>query len=133
MKVTNPLAVRMELYLESPANPRPRPTSGQNCQAEASSDGCGKNCRLAAHAATANPKSNAELVIARWYGFRPYGIKELARTGIIAMPRGNSTLSAPDDESGNQIRRESIAKPARSAAGMVREPTQEELEATPPG
>ena len=62
---------------------------------------------------------------------RPYGIKELARTGVIAMPRGSSTVSAPDEESGT--RREGIVKPSRSAAGASREPTQEELEATPPG
>jgi len=65
---------------------------------------------------------------------RPYGIKELARTGIIAMPRGSSTVSAPDEEShATGTRREGIAKPARLAAGVAREPTQEELEATPPG
>src|ERR1700735_9087 len=58
MKVANPLAVKIALYLESPANPRPKPTSGQNCQAETSSNGCGKNSRRAAHAATANPKSS---------------------------------------------------------------------------
>jgi len=63
---------------------------------------------------------------------RPYGIKELARTGVIAMPRGSSTVSAPDEESGTG-RREGIVKPSRSATGGTREPTQEELEATPPG
>jgi hypothetical protein len=47
------------------------------------------------------------------------------------MPRGSSTVSAPEEEGG--ARREGIAKPARSLAGMVKEPTQEELEATPPG
>ncbi len=62
---------------------------------------------------------------------RPYGIKELARTGIIAMPRGSSTVSAPEDE--NTSRREGIAKPMARVGGAVREPTQEELEATPPG
>jgi acetolactate synthase I/III small subunit len=62
---------------------------------------------------------------------RPYGIKELARTGIIAMPRGSSTVSAPEDE--HAPRREGLAKPNRSSASMTREPTQEELEATPPG
>jgi hypothetical protein len=64
---------------------------------------------------------------------RPYGIKELARTGVIGMPRGSSTVSAPDEEGGSGGRREAIAKPSRSAAGALREPTQEELEATPPG
>jgi acetolactate synthase-1/3 small subunit len=63
---------------------------------------------------------------------RPYGIKELARTGVIAMPRGSSTVSAPDEEGGGQ-RREGIAKPQRLVPGEKREPTQEELEATPPG
>lgn len=61
---------------------------------------------------------------------RPFGIKELARTGVIAMPRGSSTVSAPEDDS---PRRESLAKPSRSSITTVREPTQEELEATPPG
>jgi hypothetical protein len=64
---------------------------------------------------------------------RPFGIKELARTGVIAMPRGSSTVTAPDEEGGNAGRREGIAKPPRSASGGSREPTQEELEATPPG
>ena len=63
---------------------------------------------------------------------RPYGIKELARTGIIAMPRGSSTVSAPEEE-GQAGRREGIVKPSRSMAGASREPTQEEIEATPPG
>jgi len=62
---------------------------------------------------------------------RPYGIRELARTGVIAMPRGSSTVSAPDEES--TLRREAIYKPTRSGVGEKREPTQEELEATPPG
>ena len=63
---------------------------------------------------------------------RGYGIKEMARTGVIAMPRGSSTVSAPDEE-GSSGRREGIVKPARSSATGSREPTQEELEATPPG
>jgi len=62
---------------------------------------------------------------------RPYGIKELARTGVIAMPRGSSTVSAPEDEAGP--RREGIVKPSTRAGSGSREPTQEELEATPPG
>jgi acetolactate synthase-1/3 small subunit len=62
---------------------------------------------------------------------RAYGIKELARTGVIAMPRGGSTISAPDDDT--HARREAIAKPPRTAGLDKREPTQEELEATPPG
>jgi acetolactate synthase-1/3 small subunit len=63
---------------------------------------------------------------------RPYGIKEMARTGVIAMPRGSSTVSAHEEDT-HALRREGIAKPARTAAGGSREPTQEELEATPPG
>jgi acetolactate synthase I/III small subunit len=62
---------------------------------------------------------------------RPYGIRELARTGVIAMPRGSSTVSAPDEETA--LRREAIYKPSRSALADKREPTQDELEATPPG
>ena len=58
MNVTNPVAVRMALYFDSPAKPRPSPTIGQNRQAEACSAGFGKNRRLAAHDATTNPKSN---------------------------------------------------------------------------
>jgi acetolactate synthase-1/3 small subunit len=63
---------------------------------------------------------------------RPYGIKELARTGIIAMPRGSSTVSAPEEE-GNAVRREGIVKPSSKSLAERREPTQEELESTPPG
>ena len=62
---------------------------------------------------------------------RPYGIKELARTGVIAMPRGNSTVSLSDDDTGS--RREGLARPQRSSGLDKREPTQAELEATPPG
>jgi acetolactate synthase I/III small subunit len=62
---------------------------------------------------------------------RPYGIRELARTGVIAMPRGSSTVSAPDEETA--LRREAIYKPARGPAPDKREPSQEELESTPPG
>ncbi|HVX83829.1 MAG TPA: acetolactate synthase small subunit [Phycisphaerae bacterium] len=62
---------------------------------------------------------------------RAYGIKELARTGVIAMPRGGSTVSAPDDD--GPARREGIARPPRGGSMDKREPTQEELEATPPG
>jgi hypothetical protein len=55
----------------------------------------------------------------------------LARTGVIAMPRGSSTVSGGEDE--NALRREGIYKPARVVAGAVREPSQEELEGIPPG
>ena len=60
---------------------------------------------------------------------RPYGIRELARTGVIAMPRGGSTVSAPADDT---PKREGLAKPGRGSAARY-EPSQEELEATPPG
>jgi len=62
---------------------------------------------------------------------RPYGIREVARTGVIAMPRGSSTVSAPEEDAGP--RREGIARPAKVTPGEKREPTQEELESTPPG
>lgn len=62
---------------------------------------------------------------------RPFGIRELARTGVIAMPRGLSTVTASEEE-GAPARREAITKPAKAAGGK-REPTQAELEATPPG
>ena len=66
---------------------------------------------------------------------RPYGIRELARSGVIAMPRGSSTVSAPDEDGtgGGGAKREGLAKPQRLMPGEKREPTQEELEATPPG
>ena len=56
----------------------------------------------------------------------PTALRQLARTGIIAMPRGSSTVSAPEDE--HAPRREGLAKPNRSSASMTREPTQEELQ-----
>jgi acetolactate synthase I/III small subunit len=62
---------------------------------------------------------------------RPFGIKELARTGVIAMPRGSSTVTSADED-GRPVR-ETIAKPRISHTVTPREPTQEELEATPPG
>lgn len=67
---------------------------------------------------------------------RPYGIKELARTGVIAMPRGSSTVSVPEEEVGGGgvgPKRERIAKPPARTENERREPTQEELESTPPG
>ncbi len=62
---------------------------------------------------------------------RPFGIKELARTGVIAMPRGSSTVTSVDDD--GRPTRETIAKPRISHEVGKREPSQEELEATPPG
>jgi len=58
---------------------------------------------------------------------RPYGIRELARTGVIAMPRGSAAVTPPEEET---PRRE--GKPSRAGAGKY-EPSQAELEATPPG
>jgi len=63
---------------------------------------------------------------------RPYGIKELARTGVIAMPRGSSTVTV-EDENGAGPKREVIAKPSAKSASERRVPSQEELESTPPG
>ena len=61
--------------------------------------------------------------IVRWSGpakveafidlVRPYGIRELARTGVIAMPRGSSTVSAPEDDNAFPARRETLVKPPR--------------------
>ncbi|MEI8196344.1 MAG: acetolactate synthase small subunit [Phycisphaerae bacterium] len=65
---------------------------------------------------------------------RPYGLKEVARTGVIAMPRGSSTVLGDEEVNGvGRGRREPIARPRKLAPGEVREPTQEELENTPPG
>jgi len=65
---------------------------------------------------------------------RPYGIKEVARTGVIAMPRGSSTVSAPEDEMAGPVKREVINKPSNKIVHYdKREPSQEELENTPPG
>ena len=70
---------------------------------------------------------------------RPYGIRELARTGMIAMARGGHAMSlAGDDSDGTGSptaatppMAQSGGRPARVAVKRV--PTQEELEATPPG
>lgn len=72
---------------------------------------------------------------------RPYGVRELARSGVIAMPRGSSTVSAPEDDAPSHQaapsnRREGLAKPGVRTPGVAapkREPSQEELESTPPG
>lgn len=62
---------------------------------------------------------------------RPYGIRELARTGVIAMPRGGATGNGEPDEPRHE--RQLIAKPARSEPAAKREPTAEEMQAIPPG
>ena len=60
---------------------------------------------------------------------RPYGIRELARTGVIAMARG------VQGGSGDEPIMENVPEPSRmvKAAAGKRQPTQAELEATPPG
>ena len=60
---------------------------------------------------------------------RPYGIRELARTGVIAMARG------VQGGSGDEQTMENTPEPSRmvKAAAGKRQPTQAELEATPPG
>ncbi len=60
---------------------------------------------------------------------RPYGIRELARTGVIAMARG------VQGGSGDEQTMENAPEPSRmvKAAAGKRQPTQAELEATPPG
>ncbi len=72
---------------------------------------------------------------------RPYGIRELARTGMIAMARGGHAMSlVGEDGDGTSASAPSGTvpplaqaggRPVRAAAGRM--PTQEELEATPPG
>ena len=59
---------------------------------------------------------------------RPYGIRELARTGVIAMARGAAG-------GGEDIPMETApaSTPLRKSGPGKRQPTQEELEATPPG
>ncbi len=59
---------------------------------------------------------------------RPYGIRELARTGVIAMARGAAG-------GGEDIPMETspASTPLRKSSPGKRQPTQEELEATPPG
>ncbi len=57
---------------------------------------------------------------------RPYGIRELARTGVIAMARGAESVRA----AGGEDQRPATGK---VPSAVPRQPTQEELEATPPG
>ncbi len=58
---------------------------------------------------------------------RPYGILELGRTGVVAMARGTDSLRNPGAEDF------STGKSQRSIIPTKRQPTQEEIEATPPG
>ncbi|MHB1768109.1 MAG: acetolactate synthase small subunit [Phycisphaerae bacterium] len=59
---------------------------------------------------------------------RPYGIRELARTGVIAMARGAQTNTADEPSMENTPETLRMVKPAGK-----RQPTQAEIEATPPG
>ena len=58
---------------------------------------------------------------------RPYGILELGRTGVVAMARGTDSLRNPGAEEF------STGKSQRTMIPVKRQPTQEEIEATPPG
>lgn len=59
---------------------------------------------------------------------RPYGIRELARTGVIAMARGVQPGSGDEPAMENAPETPRMVKPVGK-----RQPTQAELEATPPG
>ena len=59
---------------------------------------------------------------------RPYGIRELARTGVIAMARGVQPGSGDEPVMENAPETPRMVKPAGK-----RQPTQAEIEATPPG
>lgn len=64
---------------------------------------------------------------------RPYGIRELARTGVIAMARGSATNSGADEESRSEGRPVLYKPTATPVLAGKRQPTQEEIETTPPG
>ena len=66
---------------------------------------------------------------------RPYGIREMARTGVIAMPRGaSSVMSGVEEDVKTDLAKPGMSKPTMKAAlPTKRQPTQQELEATPPG
>ncbi len=66
---------------------------------------------------------------------RPYGIREMARTGVIAMPRGASSVTpGAEEEVKADLAKPAMSKPsAKPALPAKRQPTQQELEATPPG
>jgi acetolactate synthase-1/3 small subunit len=64
---------------------------------------------------------------------RPYGIRELARTGVIAMSRGAATNAAADEEVRTDQRPATARAAVRQPLSGKRQPTQQELEATPPG
>jgi acetolactate synthase-1/3 small subunit len=57
---------------------------------------------------------------------RPYGIRELARTGVIAMARGAESVRSAGGE-------EPRPATGKAVSAAPRQPTQAELEATPPG
>lgn len=70
---------------------------------------------------------------------RPYGIKELGRTGVIAMPRGSTSVTLPSVEEENHApaapakNRDSLSRGGVTKLTDKREPSQEELESLPPG
>ncbi len=62
---------------------------------------------------------------------RPYGIRELARTGVIAMARGAEAVRSTGSE--DQRPATGASPLARREPLARRQPSQAELEATPPG
>ncbi len=64
---------------------------------------------------------------------RPYGIRELARTGVIAMSRGGATNAGTDEEVRTEQRMATAKPVVRQPLSGKRQPSQQELEATPPG
>ncbi len=66
---------------------------------------------------------------------RPYGIREMARTGVIAMPRGAASVTpGAEEDVKTDTAKPAMAKPnLKAALPTKRQPTQQELEATPPG
>jgi len=66
---------------------------------------------------------------------RPYGIRELARTGMIAMARGGQSVTTPGADETVGANAAELARASKPAAALTgkRQPTQAELEATPPG
>ncbi len=62
---------------------------------------------------------------------RPYGIRELARTGVIAMARGAEAVRSAGSE--DQRPAAGASPLARREPLARRQPSQAELEATPPG
>lgn len=56
---------------------------------------------------------------------RPYGIREMCRTGVVAMARGGKALQAPAEGSAEKEGKEKEEAPAETAAGKVKGPKKE--------